>query len=224
MTLQNYVQGSLPILTIQWWQDNLQSIFSIPSGTTCLICVTCIFYKGLEKTQLPLILLDHITTCINREVALKCELGRGRQNFQASWEEGSKILVLCTPRQISAFLVLKQGQTENLLYCNHWDILDILLTSNKFETSFIDAFHIWVISQLPQTWKYRFLKWKASKSIHYIRAGAVHQHHVHITPHPSLETSSCREAGSHRGWQGAVITGVSQNILLFLRLFWKNLP
>lgn len=189
-----------------------------------LISVTCIFYTGLEKTQLPLALLNHITACTNREVALKCELSRGGHSLQTSWEEDSKTLVLCTPRRISASLVTKHGQTENLLFCNHLDILDILLTSSKCETSCIDAFHNWVISQLPQTRKYEFLNCKVSKSMHYIKAWAVHQHHVHGTPHPSLETGSCREAGSHRGWQGAVITQVSENILLLLRLFWKNLP
>lgn len=55
------------------------------------ISVTRILYKGLEKTQLPLTLLDHITTCINSEVALECELSRGRQSLQTSWEEDSKI-------------------------------------------------------------------------------------------------------------------------------------
>lgn len=136
MTLQNDAQGSLPILTIQL------SIFSIHSGTTYLISVTCIFYTGLEKTQLPLALLNHTTACTNREVALKCELSRGGHSLQTSWEENSKILVLCTPRCISASLVIKHGQTENLLFCNHLDILDILLTSSKCEISCIDAFHI----------------------------------------------------------------------------------
>lgn len=145
-----------------------QNIFSIPSGTMYLINVTCIFYKGLEKTQLPLIPLDHITTCINTEGALKCDLSRGRQSLQTSWEEDSKILVLCTPWHVSASLLIEQGQTGNLSYCNHLDISDIFFTSKKFETSFVDAFHIWVISQLPETWKYSFLKWEVSKSKDYI--------------------------------------------------------
>lgn len=104
-----------------------------------LISVTCIFYKGLERTQLPLTPPDHVATCINREVALKCEL---RPSLQTSWEEDSKTLVLCTPKDISASLLIKQGQTANLSYCTHLHISDILFTSNKLETPFIDAFHI----------------------------------------------------------------------------------
>lgn len=72
---------------------------------------------------------------------MKRELSRGRQSLQTSWEEDSKILVLCTYRHTSASLVIKRGQTGNPPYCNHLDILDILLNTSKFETPFIDAFH-----------------------------------------------------------------------------------